>query len=167
MDARSVTWLEAVLDWAAAAVLAAAVALAAIRLGSPPAIAGAAGLAILAGGRLALRGVGPAPAQFVLGDFPLEPLPAAEPIDELVLTEADRLDRAGNEGSAEELLLDDVLAEIEDSSRVVRLFDRTSMPTPAELRARIDRHLDRSPPPAHDASQALHDALSELRRTLR
>jgi len=52
---------------------------------------------------------------------------------------------------------------------VVRLFDVSAMPSPGELKHRIDRHLDgpspSSPPP--DASQALHDALSELRRTLR
>jgi hypothetical protein len=41
------------------------------------------------------------------------------------------------------------------------------MPTPGELSDRIDRHLEREPAAAPDASQALHDALAELRRSLR
>lgn len=66
---------------------------------------------------------------------------------------------------AEELLaLDDILAELGPDSRVVRLFDPATMPSPAELGARIDRHLDPAPV---DASEALHEALAELRRSLR
>lgn len=80
---------------------------------------------------------------------------------ELVLTDADRLDDV--------LLLDDVVTRVGPGSRVVRLFDPAAMPTPGELKARIDRHLDResleSPDP--DDSQALFDALSELRLGLR
>ena len=62
------------------------------------------------------------------------------------------------------LLLDDILAEIGPDSRVVRLFDRDAMPTPAQLKARIDRHLEGERAP--DASRALHEALAELRRSL-
>lgn len=50
-----------------------------------------------------------------------------------------------------ELLLDDALADAGPDSRVVRLFDRTAMPAS----------------PDRDASQALHDALAKLRRSLR
>lgn len=85
------------------------------------------------------------------------------PADELILTDADRLD-----GEAP-LLLDDVLAEIGPDARVVRLFDRNAMPTPAELKSRIDNHFGHAvsvDPPA-DAAQALSDALAELRRSLR
>ena len=84
--------------------------------------------------------------------------------DELVLGDADRLEPA-----SEPLLLDDVLAEIDPDSRVVRLFDRKAMPTPGQLQSRIDHHLGhRQPTPApQDASQALSDALAELRRSLR
>jgi hypothetical protein len=80
---------------------------------------------------------------------------------ELVLTDADRLDDV--------LLLDDVVASIGPDSRVVRLFDPTAMPTPGQLKARIDRHLDRAPldSATPDDSQALFDALSELRLGLR
>ena len=83
--------------------------------------------------------------------------------DELVLTDADRL-HAG-----EALVLDDILAEIGPDSRVVRLFDRSAMPTPGQLRSRIDRHRSQAAAPAGapDASQALSDALAELRRSLR
>jgi hypothetical protein len=64
----------------------------------------------------------------------------------------------------EPLALDDILAELGPDSRVVRLFDPASMPSPAELSARIDR---RRHPASVDASEALHEALAELRRSLR
>jgi len=90
--------------------------------------------------------------------------------DELVLTDADRAD--GGElllTDGDRLLeLDDVLAEIGPESRVVRLFDRRAMPTPGQLKTRIDDHLGAASPGAQsDASQALSDALAELRRSLR
>ncbi|MFL6728609.1 MAG: hypothetical protein ACJ8E3_06195 [Sphingomicrobium sp.] len=167
MDARLALWLERIADVGAAASLAAATGYGALRLGSPPATVVALGAATLLGAWTALRSVSPGPATFPLSSFDAGPIlvPAAQ--DELVLTDSDRLDREANE-PADELLLDDVLAKLEDFSRVVRLFDRSAMPTPGELRNRIDRHLDGSRPSAPpDASQALHDALSELRRTLR
>lgn len=82
--------------------------------------------------------------------------------EELLLTEP-------YQPAEEPLVLDDILGEIEADSRVVRLFDPAAMPTPAQLNDRIQRHLVRGAPPAppHDASQALHDALAELRRSLR
>jgi hypothetical protein len=65
-------------------------------------------------------------------------------------------------------VLDDILAELGPESRVVRLFDAGQMPTPGQLNARIERHLGEesasTAPP--DASQALYDALAELRRSL-
>src|SRR4051812_24446644 len=89
---------------------------------------------------------------------------------ELVLTDADRVRPMSSE--ADELILDDILAELGPESRVVRLFDRAAMPTPAQLNERIERHLRGVPPvevrhsqPA-DASEALHEALAELRRSL-
>jgi len=84
---------------------------------------------------------------------------------ELVLTEADRVEPAA---SGEPLVLDDILAELGPDARVVRLFDRKGMPTPGQLQSRIDSHLAQgSPAGASDASQALSDALAELRRSLR
>lgn len=79
---------------------------------------------------------------------------------ELVLTDADRVEDI--------LLLDDVLVVAPDS-RVVRMFDPAAIPTAGELKARIDRHLDRGihRRPASDASQALYDALADLKSELR
>lgn len=86
--------------------------------------------------------------------------------DELLLTKADRLHPAAEE---EPLILDDILAEIGPDARVVRLFDRHSMPTPGQLKCRIDGHLQQVSTAAApvDASHALSEALAELRRSLR
>jgi len=84
--------------------------------------------------------------------------------NELLLTDADRV--AAEAGPLE---LDDILAELGPDSRVVRLFDRKAMPTPGQLKAKIDSHLERGKPEPlqSDAAQALSDALAELRRSLR
>lgn len=87
---------------------------------------------------------------------------------ELLLTDADRL-RPTRKTAEDELILDDILAKLGPNSRVVRLFDPAAMPTPGQLNARIERHLraeegDTTPT---DASEALHQALAELRRSLR
>ena len=102
--------------------------------------------------------------------------------EELILTDADRLAAARSDNPApamDELVLDDIVAEPEPDSRVVRLFDRQAMPSPGQLRQQIDRHLavsdlpekggpeETGPEETGDASQALSDALSELRRSLR
>ncbi len=106
------------------------------------------------------------PKPFPQPDFDV---PVIEPIDapdELVLTDADRLQPASPDDALE---LDDVLAELAPDSRVVQLFDPSAMPSPGQLQARIDRHLrggtSHSPPP--DASEALFAALADLRRSLR
>jgi hypothetical protein len=67
------------------------------------------------------------------------------------------------------LVLDDILAKLGPDARVVRLFDPKSMPTAGELKSRIDRHLDSEAAAAQsfDAAQALHEALAELRRSIR
>ena len=85
---------------------------------------------------------------------------------ELVLTDGDRLDTRTPE---EPLVLDDILAELGPDARVVRLFDRRAMPTPGQLKSRIDDHLGQGARPvvSSDAAQALSEALAELRRSLR
>lgn len=85
--------------------------------------------------------------------------------DELVLTDADKLAQPQHEP----LILDDVVEAIGPDSRVVRLFDRRSMPTPGDLQSRIENHIDRSSSGQgpDDASQELADALAELRKALR
>jgi hypothetical protein len=84
---------------------------------------------------------------------------------ELLLT--DRFEE-GSPGE-EPLLLDDILAGPGSESRVVRLFDPSAMPAAGEPSSRIDRHLESEAfsPQSQDAAQALHDALAELRRSLR
>ena len=90
-----------------------------------------------------------------------------EPV-ELLLTDADRLRPAAPHAPLE-LALEDIVSELAPDSRVVRLFDPTAMPTPGQLNARIEQHLgqETSPTAPPDASQALYDALAELRRSLR
>jgi len=106
--------------------------------------------------------------------FPIAAFEAAQletlELDELVLTQSDMVNVAGPTPIDQDpLVLDDILAELGPDSRVVRLFDRSAMPTPARLKARIDDHLEQGSSQfiAPDASQALSDALAELRRSLR
>lgn len=95
--------------------------------------------------------------------FDVRQIEEIEP-EELLLTEV----REQPPQPAEDpLVLDDILAELQPDSRVVRLFDPVAMPTPGQISARIDRHLATDSASASaDASQALHDALAELRRSL-
>jgi hypothetical protein len=125
---------------------------------------GAAALAYLC----CLRVLGAVDARPHARPIPIFDLRAYEPLGEteLLLTEWYEVDASV---TAEPLVLDDVLAELKPDSRVVRLFDPASMPTPGELKSRIDRHLANEAPTAGapDATQALHDALAELRRAIR
>jgi hypothetical protein len=106
------------------------------------------------------------------GELLLTEADRREPV-ELLLTEADRLhpgelfltDRL-HPARQEPLVLDDILAELGPDARVVRLFDRKAMPTPGQLKSRIDSHLNQRPAQA-EAAKALSDALAELRRSLR
>jgi len=166
MEARHVQRLESAVDGIAAAVLAVAAGYCGLATGLPPVAAAATAVLILLAGWKVLGAVAAGSPTFLLPAFDPAPLPAAEPAEELVLTDSDRLDHP-QVADADELVLDDVLARLEDFSRVVRLFDRSAMPTPGELKSRIDRHLETPASAPPDASQALHDALSQLRRTLR
>jgi hypothetical protein len=105
--------------------------------------------------------------ELLLTDRLNDELLLTEPVnDELLLSDADRL---APPVAADELVLDDILGEIASDARVVRLFDRKAMPTPGELKARIDSHIGQAPAASApvDASQALSDALAELKRSLR
>ncbi len=74
-----------------------------------------------------------------------------------------------------ELLLDDPVSAPIAQSRVVSLFGAAvTLPTAGELQRRIDRHLDLAATPQWsgphllpDASDALFEALADLRRSLR
>jgi hypothetical protein len=165
MDAGQAQRIETIASVAAAAILAAAVAFAASRVTSVVA-SGAAAAAALFVALLVLRSLEPDARDFSLAQFAPAELDI-EDLDELLLTEADLLDHAEQSG-ADELVLDDILANLGEDSRVVRLFDASAMPTPGQLRARIDRHLGQTKPDGlPDASAALHDALAELRLSLK
>ena len=151
--------IEAAIDGAAAALLAAAAGYGAAHMGSAAWSAGAAA-AGFAAGFAALRAVRPAARTFALPHFEvaLEPMP-----DELLLTDVDRY-----QPRAPELVLDDILAEPGPDARVVRLFDPRAMAAAEEIRPDPGRHLSERPSPTAppDASQALLDALAQLRRSL-
>ncbi len=91
-----------------------------------------------------------------------------EALDELLLDQPQV--EAATEAVAE-LLLDDPLPAPTPDSRVVILFADGRMPTAGQLKDRIDRHLADGARPVQvspsDASDALSDALAELRRSLR
>ena len=170
MEARLATRIEAVADIAAAIVLALAIAAAGLRFGfSPVNVALAAAAGALVSWKI-LASIQAEPPALALA-FEPGSLPEAEGPDELILTDADRYeppvecDDCHDPEPEEELVLDDVLAHIDEGSRVVRLFDPAAMPTPGQLRSRIERHLAAAT--LTDASRELHDALAELRRTLR
>ncbi len=102
----------------------------------------------------------------VLEDELLLDRPVAGDLDELLLDQP-----LMEEGAAAvaELLLDDPLPVPAPDSRVVQLFADGRMPSAGQLLTRIDRHLNdggKSTPVA-DASDALSEALAELRRSLR
>jgi hypothetical protein len=95
--------------------------------------------------------------------------PEEEEAGELLLTKEQIVGQLTDVQAAEELLLDDILDALGPDSRVVRLFAPGELPTAGQLKASIDQHLRarRSPTEIPDASQALSDALAELRRSLR
>ena len=189
MRGRRQERIEAFVDHGAAAVLGAAVALVLFVLlpgvvAQQGRISAAAFCAIVVYwiAAKALRKVGTRKPQFVLRPFEFPEL-QLEPVEELVLTDADRLkhtiaqlsdellltDADRLHPTGDELVLDDILAELGPDSRVVRLFDPAAMPTAGQLNARIEQHLRGIPSPAapQDASQALYEALNELKRSLR
>ena len=159
MDQRTIRRAEAALDLGAAVALGVSVAWASVQLAVDPLFAAAAGALGCIVAFAALRQVRPADRAFALPNF--EALALDLP-DELILTDADQVSP-----DTHELVLDDVLPPADPSSRVVRLFDVSAMPTPGELKAHIDRHLAASQSAPPDASQALFEALAQLRSSLR
>lgn len=153
---------------------------------APPTAAIASGFGFFLLGMLAMRAAHGGPATHRLADFVIAPVESSEllldlpvamdellldaPVDEPLLLDTPFVE----EGSEDVLLLEDELAKPDPVSRVVQLFASLPMPTPGQLKDRIDRHLagepsnsaDR-PPPSNHASEALYAALDELRRSLR
>jgi hypothetical protein len=172
MGAGNVEGIEGGIRLSAAACLAAAVGFAGYH--AVDRLTGVPGM-IAAGGFSAIAAYPAALALLHVLEGPTKPFPQPifemveiKPIqmDELLLTDADRLP-AGDDQPP--LVLDDILVETAPDSRVVQLFDRSAMPSPGQLKARIDQHLDGGTPrsPSPDASEALFAALAELRRSLR
>jgi hypothetical protein len=152
MDGRTAERIESAVDAGAATLLAAAVAYALHALPiTPTVVAGS----VAAAFGLTLAGLRQVPPAVTLAQE-LTATPVAD-----LLAEADR----SLAHAEDELVLDDILAALNPDSRVVRLFERDPMPTAHEMQARIDRQLD-GPVTAPDASQALHEALADLRRSL-
>ena len=173
MQAGSIARIEKTVDGAAAGAFALACGYAAYSgfpAGAAPPIAAAetaaAGLLAFVLAYPLLRAVQPKARKLPVPIFDVREVePITEP--ELLLTE--RFDPPASTVHEDALLLDDILTELGPDSRVVRLFDPAAMPTPGELKSRIDRHLDCDDVEAQtaDAAQALHDALAELRRSIR
>ena len=153
MDARDVKRIEAAVDAGAALAFAAAVAFVLLAVLRAQPIAAAGGLASFA---FCLMGLRKIPLSGVTSKAPHGATPVAD-----VLAEADR----SLAQAEDELVLDDILAALNPDSRVVRLFEPNADPTPGQLQTRIDRHLNQRARSV-DASQALHEALAELRRWL-
>lgn len=79
-----------------------------------------------------------------------------------------RIERAASAAPLDELLLDEALVAPDGNSTLVRLFDPAAMPTSRQIAALTGRMaIDPSLAAPPDASQALRDALGELRRSLR
>lgn len=113
-----------------------------------------------------LRSIAPAPQSFALADIEAAEI-EAEVVDELVLRSEDEFEPPQPAAAEEPMVLDDILAELGPDARVVRLFDPAAMPTPAQMRAKIDRHLqDKNSAAPPDASSQLFEALAELRRSI-
>ena len=109
-------------------------------------------------GWLFVRMTGSSPGASALKSFELEALPVGD------------VDEGGG------LLLDDPASPLAAPSRVVRLFGGgdDALPSAGELHRRIDRHLDNHAKldqsglqTVPDASEALFEALADLRRSLR
>lgn len=155
MTGRSVERIESAVDAGAALLLAAAVSYALWTIVAARSVAAAGGVGAFAACLAGLRRIpSAAPCD---EDAPRCVTPVAD-----LLAEADR----SLAHAEDELVLEDILAALGPDSRVVRLFEPGNMPTPAEMKARIDRHLEGNGTAAPDASQALHDALADLRRSL-
>lgn len=137
-------------------------------------------------GMLVMRIAHGGPATHRLADFAVGPVECDAPwldmpvaVDELLLDtpyeEPLLLDTPFDEPAEQDvLILEDALTQPHPASRVVQLFASESLPTPGQIKERIDRHLaGDSPRPADgrlsplDASEALYAALDELRRSLR
>ncbi|MEO7813913.1 MAG: hypothetical protein ABIR87_00510 [Sphingomicrobium sp.] len=166
-------WLVEVAGASAPALAAsfAAAKLAPINGFAPATAALVAGGSVFAAAWTAMRMVPAEVQQLALADFAAvvleDELLLDQPLaaDELLLDEP----LVAETAAVAELLLDDPLPTPANDSRVVQLFADGRLPHPGQLKERIDRHLadGGKAVPMVDASDALSEALAELRRSLR
>jgi hypothetical protein len=125
-------------------------------------------------GLLFMRMVRGESAEHALAAFTVVPI-EADADHELLLDQPAEQPLLLTDMVEEAFLLDDPLIEAEPDSRVVQLFASHPIPTPGQLKDRIDRHLagaarssgEPLSVPRPDASGALYAALDDLRRSLR
>ena len=160
--------LNRAVDLAAAGIFAAASGYSVLLLsesqaGSAAATAGAFVIALTI-----LRQIADAP-QFAMPDFAItfvEP-EGGDELPELLLTELSELLLTDVFAEDGELLLEDRLVNPHDNSRVIRLFDPRTLPT-AGVHERIERCEGARDKAAYpDATAELHQALADLRSSLR
>ena len=161
--------LSRVVDLASAGTFAAALGYSVLMLsesqaGSAAAAAGAFALALTILGRIADT------PRFAIADFAVgavEPWQADE-LPELLLADLAELLLTDVLPDGSELLLDDRLVSPGGDSRVIRLFDPRTLPTAGELHEQIEHHVRARDGAAYpDATAQLHQALAELRSSLR
>jgi len=148
MDRAQEASAELMFELGGASALAGAAGFAFLKLGPPEYLpfggAVAASLAFLAAYAV-LKRIGRGPAALPLRVFAA---PEIEPVPE-----------------PQALLLDDILTSLGPDSRVIRLFAPGQMPTAGQLQAQIDQHLGGGRD--DDAADALHQALADIRKSLR
>ena len=135
------------------------------------------GFSSLTLGLLAMRAAGPDPRTHPLPAFAVEPIIVDDVLELTDVAEEPLLLDTVYDDPVEDLalLLEDALPLANPDSRVVQLFAAQPIPTPGQLKDRIDRHLAIGSMhlvrdfegPAPDASDALFAALNELKRSLR
>jgi len=162
-----------VIDFGSAGLFAGATGYSAALLVASPVAGLAAATAAFVGVHRALGRIAE-PSTLMLPEFAVEELAFAEPEDwpELLLTERSELlltEVVGTPADEDDaLLLEDRLEAPSVDSRVIRLFDPRLMPTAGELHERIEQHLQNANAVAYpDATSELHQALADLRKSLR
>ena len=161
--------LSRAVDLASAAIFAAATGYSVLALSESQAGSAAAGAAGFLAALTILDRISDAP-RFALPEFMIGDVEADEsdPLPELLLTELTELLLTETVAEPGELLLEDRLDRPGDDSRVIRLFDPSTLPTAGELHERIERHVEARERAAYpDATAELHRALADLRGSLR
>ena len=171
--AGQISGVSRAIDIGSAGLFAGAAGYSAVLLIASPVAGAAVATAAFVGAHRALGRIGDSPS-LPLPDFAVEELAFPEPgeLPELLLTERTELlltevaEALTDEEDA--LLLEDRLEAPPQDSRVIRLFDPRLLPTAGELHERIERHLQSPSEAAYpDATAELHQALAELRKSLR